>query len=54
MNEYTSSGSGSTQPIVATSSNSTSSPDKAMSSSATQRDDTAIINRVFYEMRHVV
>lgn len=51
MNESTSSGSGATQPIVSTSSNSTSSPDKAMSSSATQRDDTAIINRVFDRVR---
>lgn len=51
MNESTSSGSGTTQPIIATSSKSTSSPDKAMSSSATQRDDTAIINRVFDRIR---
>jgi hypothetical protein len=51
MNNYTSSGSGTGGPIVSTSSNSTSSPDKAMSSSATQRDDTAIINRVFDRVR---
>lgn len=51
MNESTSSGSGGASPIIASSSNSTSSPDKAMSSSATQRDDTAIINRVFDRVR---
>ena len=46
LNDY-SSDSGSTRPIVSSSTNSTSSPDKQMSSSATQRDDTAIIDRVF-------
>jgi hypothetical protein len=51
MNESTSSGSGTTQPIIASSTNSTSSADRAMSSSATQRDDTAILNRVFDRVR---
>ena len=51
MNDYTSSGSGATQPIVSSSTNSTSSPDRAMSSSATQRDDTAILNMIFNRSR---
>lgn len=51
MNEASSSGSGGASPIIASSTNSTSSADKAMSSSATQRDDTAILNRVFDRVR---
>lgn len=51
FNDYAPSGSGATQPIVSSSSKTTSSPDKAMSSSATQRDDTAILNMIFNRSR---